>query len=252
MSTSDCIPKANVTRRLMVAVVISILGGGFLGYFVQPSLSALIDPPKRFITPIIDGVIDDEWSHCDLILPYFINVNNTPHSSGSDVDTYNYVYIGQDVRNLYIAVDLCGDQTDDPSYEYIFIGLNLNRTYDDGNLWNYVNDGYEHVGYHVDDEEDFIPFFVNMSTPAYSSAPYVLEYAFTSSPNCDEDHRIFEFAIPISGLEGYTSTTKLGFAIQGYGTMAAEGYNFYTICASGDNVFTSYANGMIYVTMGDY
>ena len=40
------------------------------------------------------------------------------------------------------------------------------------------------------------------------------------SANCNESHRMFEIAIPITELEGYTSTGDLGIYLQGYGTLA--------------------------------
>ncbi len=72
---------------------------------------------------IIDGTIStDEWSTAQHKVQWYMDAD--PENS----DGYNYMYLDEDPYNLYIALDLCSDQTNDESGEWVGLWLNTNET----------------------------------------------------------------------------------------------------------------------------
>ena len=56
---------------------------------------------------------------------------------------------------------------------------------------------------------------------------YQINWSFGASPNCPEDHRMFELLIPKSELELYEDNQDLGITVGGYGTLAFKGTNYW-------------------------
>jgi hypothetical protein len=113
---------------------------------------------------IIDGNINEtEWSDADWKIEFYLNIDeifNPPDSDG-----YNYLYLGEDLNNLYIGFDLCSDQTGDVTEEWLGVWLNINnRSFDTITTWeNYFNDGIESLIHDVEND-DVLPFFTDSIT----------------------------------------------------------------------------------------
>ncbi|MBD3406325.1 MAG: hypothetical protein GF411_09465 [Candidatus Lokiarchaeota archaeon] len=72
---------------------------------------------------IIDGnITSNEWDNAEQKIAWYMDAD--PANS----DGYNYMYLAEDSDNLYIAVDLCSDQTGSTTEEWIGIWLNTNET----------------------------------------------------------------------------------------------------------------------------
>lgn len=72
---------------------------------------------------VIDGNLSvNEWSNAVHKIQWFMDAD--PENS----DGYNYMYIDEDPFNLYVALDLCSDQTNDISGEWVGLWLNTNET----------------------------------------------------------------------------------------------------------------------------
>jgi hypothetical protein len=70
------------------------------------------------------------------------------------------MYIDEDIDNLYLALDLCSDQTNNESGEWVGVWLNTNNTaISNSDEWAAeVNQGMESLIYDVDNDQ-LIPFF---------------------------------------------------------------------------------------------
>ncbi len=72
---------------------------------------------------VIDGNLStNEWSNAVHKVQWYMDAD--PENS----DGFNYMYIDEDPWNLYIALDLCSDQTNDNSGEWVGLWLNTNET----------------------------------------------------------------------------------------------------------------------------
>jgi hypothetical protein len=81
---------------------------------------------------VIDGDLSaDEWSDAVHKIQWYMDAD--PENS----DGYNYMYIDEDPYNLYIALDLCSDQTNNESGEWIGLWLNTNETDVYNPEWDY-------------------------------------------------------------------------------------------------------------------
>jgi hypothetical protein len=83
----------------------------------------------------------------------------------SNSDGYNYMYLDEDPYNLYIALDLCSDQTNDSTDEWVGLWLNTNQAAIFNPEWGYpleweaaLNNGIESLLHDVEKEKT-IPFF---------------------------------------------------------------------------------------------
>ena len=108
-------------------------------------------------TFIIDGTLSPgEWDDAEHKTMWFIN------ASPSNTDGYNYMYLAEDLDNLYIAIDLCSDTTNDPTGEWLGLWLNTNETFTNTSTvgpWEAaLNAGLESLVYDVDNDME-IPFF---------------------------------------------------------------------------------------------
>lgn len=119
------------------------------------SIYTMGNPPMKNV--LIDGDINaDEWADADWKIPFYLNVDNNPDYNGKiNVDGYNFLYIGEDSDNLYLALDLCGDRSDNETSEWIGVWLNTaNRTYDNYFDWvDFFDNGVETLLHDVEEDQ---------------------------------------------------------------------------------------------------
>ena len=104
-----------------------------------------------------DGnITEGEWDDRYFVGKYYMDVEN----GDGDKDCYNYLYMGRDSSNLYIAYDFISDQTDNPTGEWIGLWFNTQEsTFDTDQAWYDLLDiSTESLLYDVDNNEVF-PFF---------------------------------------------------------------------------------------------
>lgn len=108
---------------------------------------------------VVDGTITEaEWEGCDWKVGFYLDIDDV--GNPPDTDGNNYLYLGEDLTNLYVGLDLCSDKTGGTTGEWISVWLNTNnRSFSDYLPWeSYYNDGVESLVYDVerDQEWDFI------------------------------------------------------------------------------------------------
>lgn len=109
----------------------------------------------------IDGnLTPGEWDDAEHVISWYMDADP------ENYDGYNYMYLAEDKDNLYIALDLVSDQTDDISMEWMGVWLNTNETivdeadgYNATKLWEAaLNNGLESLIYDVDNSRE-MPYF---------------------------------------------------------------------------------------------
>ena len=108
---------------------------------------------------VVDGVINEtEWADGDWKIKFHLNIDDA--FNPPDKDGANYIYLGEDHTNFYVGLDLCSDQTGDPTDEWVGIWLNVNnRTFDNITTWaSYLDDGAESLLHDVEYDQP-LPFF---------------------------------------------------------------------------------------------
>ncbi len=116
---------------------------------------------------VVDGVINEaEWSDRDWKVKFYLNIDDT--FNPPDKDGFNYMYLGEDVTNFYVGLDLCSDQTGGTTDEWVGVWMNVNnKTFDDVTSWaSYLNNGTESLLHDVENDDVF-PFFRNQYTGLY-------------------------------------------------------------------------------------
>ena len=116
---------------------------------------------------VVDGVINEaEWEDRDWKVKFYLDIDDA--FNPPDKDGYNYMYLGEDVTNFYIGLDLCSDQTADPTDEWVGVWFNVNnRSIDSQTKWiSYLNNGTESLLHDVENDKVF-PFFRNQHTGLY-------------------------------------------------------------------------------------
>jgi hypothetical protein len=106
---------------------------------------------------VIDGNLSaGEWSDAEHKIQWYMDADPT------NSDGYNYMYIDEDQDNLYFALDLCSDQTNDSAGEWISLWLNTNEAFANGSFYDpwisALNNGFESLIYDIDNDEE-VPFF---------------------------------------------------------------------------------------------
>jgi hypothetical protein len=117
---------------------------------------------------VIDGVISDaEWVDRDWKINFTLDIDDV--FNPPDKDGVNYMYLGEDHTNFYVGLDLCSDQTGDPTGEWVGIWLNVNnRSFDTLSTWaSYLDNGTESLLHDVENDQP-LPFFRNQVTGLYS------------------------------------------------------------------------------------
>jgi hypothetical protein len=138
-----------LTSLLCLSIVPFAISGQF------PKISGTA--PMKDI--VIDGVIDEtEWADRDWKIEFYLNIDET--FNPPDNDGYNYMYLGEDHSNFYVGLDLCSDQTGDPTDEWLGIWLNVNnRFFNSTTSWaSYLDNGTESLLHDVE-YDDVFPFF---------------------------------------------------------------------------------------------
>ncbi len=128
------------------------------------SLPVSAEPPKSSVAAPMEGVVIDgtitetEWEGRDWKIGFYLDIDDV--GNPPDTDGNNYLYLGEDLSNLYIGLDLCSDKTGGTNGEWISVWLNTNnRSFSNYLPWeSYYNDGVESLVYDVErsQEWDFI------------------------------------------------------------------------------------------------
>lgn len=172
----NCIglPKKNLYGYIVISVVIGSLVTG-LGVYYGTSESIYDNgytdgdqshyTTTGYITPTIDGNIEyDEWKLADYgfanPITQYLDLNNSldPTTLTRNIDTFNYIYVGQDSENFYVAVDLCGDRTNNEEDEWLALFLNtLDREFESFNTSadqfnDFRNNGTECFVYNIEND----------------------------------------------------------------------------------------------------
>jgi hypothetical protein len=136
-------------------IVLSIYSS--MGYATPPKLSN----PSPMENVVIDGIIGEaEWSDADNKSEFFLDIDDV--GNPPDSDGYNYLYLGEDLDNLYIGLDLASDQTGDITDEWVGIWLSTNnQSFTNFTVWEQLlNNGTESLIHDVENDDVF-PFFSN-------------------------------------------------------------------------------------------
>jgi len=150
--------KSKIWKIILVFVIIINLA--LFGVF---SISRSDSTSLPQISSIgVDGIITEtEWSNADWNISFYLDVNNTADWNGKiNVDGNNTMYIGQDGSNLYIALDLWCDRSDNGTGEWVGVWLNtINRTFIGYTEWmGYLNDGVESLIHNVEIDQPWDPY----------------------------------------------------------------------------------------------
>ncbi|MHA2253543.1 MAG: hypothetical protein ACXAD7_24505 [Candidatus Kariarchaeaceae archaeon] len=118
----------------------------------------------KFLTPspiVIDGIISSgEWDDAENVTQWYMDADP------ANYDGYNYMYIEEDADNVYIALDLVSDQTNDETGEWLGLWLNTNNTVltnlDQNvgfkNWYDKLDNGFESLIIDVENNQ-IMPFF---------------------------------------------------------------------------------------------
>jgi len=116
---------------------------------------------------VVDGIINEaEWTDGDWKVEFYLNIDDA--FNPPDKDGNNYMYLGEDVTNFYIGLDLCSDQTANLTDEWVGVWLNVNnRSIGSQTDWiSYLDNGTESLLHDVENDKVF-PFFRNQYTGLY-------------------------------------------------------------------------------------
>jgi hypothetical protein len=169
---------------------------------------------------VIDGTISEaEWANRDWKIKFYLNIDDL--FNPPDKDGFNYMYLGEDYKNFYVGLDLCSDQTGDPTDEWVGVWLNVNnRSFDDLLTWaSYIDNGTESLLHDVE-HDDFFPYFrdeLQTMSGGYdvnNDGEYTAVYGTTQG-----DYTLFNDILPTpsfnitSALVSGDNVTRLDFAI---------------------------------------
>lgn len=125
-------------------------------------INNIINTSYLYPNPIVvDGIISaGEWDNAVNITKWYMDADP------ENIDGYNYMYLTEDRDNVYIALDLASDQTNDEAGEWVGLWLNTNETVIDtfdfmerDQLWyDNLNEGMESLIYDVDNDQ-IMPYF---------------------------------------------------------------------------------------------
>ena len=125
------------------------------------SLSLSNETPKSSgSTPMegvtVDGTITEaEWNGLDWKVPFYLDIDDV--GNPPDTDGYNYLYLGEDLSNLYVGLDLCSDKTGGTNGEWISVWLNTNnRSFSSYLEWeSFYDNGVESLVYDVENDQEW-------------------------------------------------------------------------------------------------
>jgi len=234
----------NETKKLMIVVLmVFLLGGiGFMSYILltrQPEednseLLALLLGQQQTFNPTIDGTFSssDGWKYADFkFTEYLITGFDT-------LDAYNYFYLTLDSEYLYGCADLVSDITNGTDEEWFSVWIDSDNNADwlfngtDETSWNYsvINNQGEEMFYYNTSSDEFMDYCHDdkngidwMATLDVTDVK--INFSFQSTPNGKQAHRVYEFRIDKSALEGIGTNYSVAFL--GYGTMFTLPYDYY-------------------------
>jgi len=129
---------------------------------------------------IVDGFINEnEWADADWIVPINLDIDDV--GNPPDKDGLNYLYLGEDLTNLYVGLDLCSDQTSNTSGEWVGVWLStINASFSNSIEWaTLLDDGTEAMVYDVENDEEWkflsntiSGFVVDVSNESQYTATY--------------------------------------------------------------------------------
>ena len=140
---------------LVFLMSMSIFSVGLSAQVPKTSSSA---PMKNIV---VDGVINEtEWADGDWKVKFYLDIDEV--FNPPDKDGANYLYLGEDPTNFYIGLDLCSDQTGDPTDEWVGVWINVNnRTFNNITTWaSYLDNGAESLLHDVENDNVY-PYFRN-------------------------------------------------------------------------------------------
>ncbi|MHA1509153.1 MAG: hypothetical protein ACTSO6_10670, partial [Promethearchaeota archaeon] len=126
---------------LLFFSILLCIGMFSVAYSAQVPKTSGSEPMQNIV---VDGVINEaEWADGDWKIKFYLNIDDA--FNPPDKDGFNYMYLGEDVTNFYVGLDLCSDQTGGQIDEWVGIWMNVNnRTFDDTPSWvSYLNNGTE-------------------------------------------------------------------------------------------------------------
>lgn len=152
--------------KLIISITVLFLITSFLGYSANNApiiaLETVPENENSFINSAItvDGnLTQSEWADAEHKIDWFMDAD--PENS----DGYNYLYLAEDYNNLYVALDLCSDQTNNTADEWVGIWLNTDETVTSGSYdelldgwYNGLNNGLESLIYDVENNR-VMPMF---------------------------------------------------------------------------------------------
>lgn len=148
------------------------------------SVYSIANPQMKNV--VIDGDINTgEWDDADWIIPFYLDVDNTPDYNGKiNVDGINFLYLGEDKSNLYIALDLCSDRSDNETDEWVGVWLNTaDRVFDNFFDWaDFFDNGVETLVYDVENDQIwsyFSPYVLWQWHNVNDDSEYVAQYGIT-------------------------------------------------------------------------
>ncbi|MFX1304695.1 MAG: hypothetical protein ACFE9X_15180 [Promethearchaeota archaeon] len=182
-----------------------------------PKLSQ--SPPMENV--VIDGIINEtEWTNRDWTIFFYLDIDDV--GNPPDKDGTNYLYLGEDLNNLYLGLDLCSDQTNNITGEWISLWLNIaNRNFSSYSEWStYLNNGTESLIYDVENDKawQFFDYGVlynktvyldeynteynaihgNIEGDIYLFDPFILPYLNISSVQMGPDHVVqVDFSVDV-------------------------------------------------------
>lgn len=121
----------------------------FARSFDLPKMSGSI--PMTGVT--VDGTITEaEWDGLDWKVPFYLDIDDV--GNPPDADGFNYFYLGEDLSNLYVGLDLCSDRTGGTNGEWVGVWLNTNnQTFSNYDEWeSKLDDGVESLVYDVEND----------------------------------------------------------------------------------------------------
>ncbi|MBK5114690.1 MAG: hypothetical protein KGD59_05065 [Candidatus Heimdallarchaeota archaeon] len=170
-------------KGLAITLIIVVVGASLLFGFVWGNDFQFTNNPKP-ITPIVDGIIEkNEWKRAAYYnIPFYLDVDNTidPFEGKQNVDGWNYLSVGEDEENYYIALDLCSDRTNNKSEEWISFFLANRMPEIMGSRLAFqalVDYGFEYLYYDINQSTTFdYSLGTGIIPMTYNYIPIVPEY----------------------------------------------------------------------------
>jgi len=171
------LPLKKIRKLTALLIVVSLIGTSLLISFTNIFINGnnvVFDSEDENSFPDtsgvmhyinLDGVINEpEWATAQYKTQFWLNVDAN-HINGN-----NYLYLGEDKDNLYLALDLCSDNTSDETGEWLGLWLNTdNSIYSNQGAWEEnVENGAEFLMHDVQNNRTW-PYFDKNKAPTTHS-----------------------------------------------------------------------------------